>query len=146
MHPLNSRSAIAEGHRRSSAAAVAERPESATAAMARLIERGGFAPADDARSATAAEALERELARWTDAHPKSARLAAATCHALGALARAGIVARDGGAVGDACVSRVIETHLGSGAIQAKGEWAMRMRRREDAGGRASSSRLRFDVF
>ena len=128
------------------AAAVAERPESATAAMARLIERGGFAPADDARSATAAEALERELARWTDAHPKSARLAAATCHALGALARAGIVARDGGAVGDACVSRVIETHLGSGAIQAKGEWAMRMRRREDAGGRASSSRLRFDVF
>ena len=127
------------------AAAVAEQPESATAAMARLIERGGFAPADHARSATAAAALERELARWVEAHPKSARLAAATCHALGALARAGIVARDGGAVGDACVLGVLETHLGVGAIQAKGEWAMRMRRREGAGGRAPSG-LRFDVF
>ncbi len=127
------------------ALAVASDPRGAAAAMAALLASGGFAPAGAERSAIAAAAIEREIARWVEAYPRSARMADAACRALGAMARKGVRPRDGGAGGDACLTATLERHYAVEAVRTRGEWALRARRSAFApgGGGEKTQKLRF---
>jgi hypothetical protein len=113
--------------------------------MAALLASGGFAPAGAERSAVAAAAIEREIARWVEAYPRSARMADAACRALGAMARKGVRPRDGGAGGDACLTATLERHYAVEAVRTRGEWALRARRSAFApgGGGEKTQKLRF---
>lgn len=119
------------------ARAVSEQPEEAAAAMVRYtchhpaarevhVSRGGITTE-----------LEDALCRWLSAHPRSIRLAAATCHALGTLARRRLARqprekekekeKDSLGEVDECLLAVLRRHAGVAAVQAHGLWALRQR-------------------
>jgi len=129
---LNRTPGTSRGHRSRAAAAAAEvvaaQPAMAVAAMACVADKGGYVSVGAARAASACEALETNMCAWAAFDPKSSRLAAGIAHALGALARAGIVPSGGGLEGDACVVATLEAHYANQAVREKAEWALRLRR------------------